>query len=67
MSKEIKGRGSQFNLPNRFEKIYIDQSNEDFQDNEYFEFEESELPGLGFSLTISSMASCRSSSEHSSL
>lgn len=40
MNKEIKGRGSQFNIPNRFEKIYIENSNERFQDNEYFDFDE---------------------------
>ncbi|HAY34022.1 MAG TPA: PA0069 family radical SAM protein [Ignavibacteria bacterium] len=32
--KDHKGRGSQYNLPNRFEKIHSD---EDFFDDEYFE------------------------------
>ena len=37
MRKNIKGRGSQFNLPNRFEKVYIEPS-DDY--DEYFDGDE---------------------------
>lgn len=37
-NQKVKGRGSQFNLPNRFEKVYID--NNSFERDEYFEFVE---------------------------
>jgi len=40
MQEKIKGRGSQFNLPNRFEQIYIDQTSN--ESDEYFEFDERE-------------------------
>jgi len=40
MQTNIKGRGSQFNLPNRFEQIYIDHTTHEF--DEYFEFDEEE-------------------------
>lgn len=40
----IKGRGSQFNLPNRFEKIYIEHDAK--ENSEYFDvdFEEKKIP-----------------------
>lgn len=37
-NQKIKGRGSQFNLPNRFEEVHLDDSIND--DNEYFEPED---------------------------
>ena len=39
-NQNIKGRGSQVNLPNRFEQVYIDNSASD--QDEYFEFEKEE-------------------------
>jgi DNA repair photolyase len=39
-NQKLKGRGSQFNLPNRFEKIFIDKDS--FQNDEYFDFENEE-------------------------
>lgn len=45
-SNKINGRGSQFNLPNRFEKIHIDEiKNSDYSDykDEYFEIEEERI------------------------
>ncbi len=40
MQEILKGRGSQFNLPNRFEQIYIDQTSDEY--DEYFEIDEEE-------------------------
>lgn len=39
-NNKIKGRGSQFNLPNRFEKIYIDHTSYDDYKDEYKEVDE---------------------------
>ena len=40
MQEILKGRGSQFNLPNRFEQIYIDHTSHEY--DEYFEIDEEE-------------------------
>jgi DNA repair photolyase len=40
MNEKVKGRGSQFNLPNRFEKLHIDEA-PDFRD-EYFDEDETD-------------------------
>lgn len=46
---KIKSRGSQFNLPNRFEKIYIDDITESSDEDEYFEYsDERKIPTVFF-------------------
>jgi len=45
-NKNIKGRGSQFNLPNRFEEIHLDHSEHDEIPADEFGEEEKKIPTL---------------------
>lgn len=73
MQKKIKGRGSQLNLPNRFEKVYIDTSEvyeeysdeknrkietEFFKDNSKSILVKNESPDLGAGFSINPYRGC---------